>query len=710
MSMHVSMQVMILLGCCSLLFSASFATAQNVVSGAKQEAEAAATVAATFTDLDLFNLEWASDPRVSPDGKTIAYTRNSYDIMRDRSTARIWLIDRNGDNHRPLTDRAGRAPRWSPDGQRIVFTAGTPDEGTEVFMHWLADNRTARLTQLPETPGALTWSPDGEQLAMILFTPTAADAMIKMPSAPKGAKWAPNAKLIESLHYRSDGRGFLREGTSHVYVMPADGGTPRQVTSGIFRYVSGLSWSDDGKALFVSANRREDWERQTRDTEIYRVELDTGTFSQLTERYGPDTSPVLSPDGTYLAYTGYDDRAMGYHNSQIHVLNLASGEDRVLTAGLDRGASRPIWSDNSRGVYYAYTEEGADRVVYQSIKADQPSRVVANNVGGLAMTRPYSGGQFHSAAGTTVFTYSTPLRPAELAVAEGKGHRLLTALNEDALAHKQLAQIEAIRFPSSHDDRSVQAWVAKPPGFEAGKRYPLILEIHGGPYAAYGPHWGSEIQLMAAAGYLVLYVNPRGSTSYGDEFANLIQHDYPGDDYYDLISAVDYVIEQGWADAERLFVTGGSGGGILSAWIITRTDRFRAAVAQKPVINWYSMTYTSDMYTSMFPYWFAKPPWEDPMPYLNRSPIQFVDQVNTPTMLLTGEQDWRTPMSESEQFYQALQLNGVKSALVRIPESSHAISARPSNLLRKVKYILAWFARHDSSPQTAGESAEDIKP
>jgi len=651
-----------------------------------------------FSDIDLFSLEWASDPRVSPDGKTIAYTRNGYDTMRDRSTSRIWLIDADGGNHRPLTDRTGTSPRWSPDGQRIAFTAAT-EEGTEIFMHWLADNRTARLTQLNESPGALSWSPDGSRIAMTLFTPEVKAPMIKMPSPPQGAKWAPKARLIESLHYRSDSSGFLREGTAHVYVMPADGGTPRQVSTGIFRRANGLSWSRDGTALFVAANRRTDWEHFTRDTELYRLDLHSGDIQQLTSRFGPDNSPRLSPDGRFLAYTGYDDRAMGYHNSQIYLLNLSSGESRVLTAGLDRSAANPIWSDDSRGLYYSYTDEGADKVVYQAVKIGSQPRVVATAMGGLAMTRPYSGGQYHSAAGTTVFTYSEPGRPADLALAQRNGQRMLTALNEDALAHKRIARVEPVSFASSHDGRPVQAWVAKPPDFDAGRSYPLILEIHGGPYAAYGPHWASEIQLMAAAGYVVLYVNPRGSTSYGDEFANLIHHDYPGNDYHDLMSAVDHVIGQGWVDPERLFVTGGSGGGILSAWIITRTDRFKAAVAQKPVINWYSLTYTSDISSNMFPYWFAKPPWEDPMPYLNRSPIQYVDQVKTPTMLLTGEQDWRTPMSESEQFYQALQLNGVASALVRIPQSSHAIAARPSNLLRKVKYVLAWFERYDPTKQ-----------
>jgi acylaminoacyl-peptidase len=321
--------------------------------------------------------------------------------------------------------------------------------------------------------------------------------------------------------------------------------------------------------------------------------------------------------------------------------------------------------------------------------------MVADQLGGTSMGRPYSGGAFHAAGGTVAYTYSQPSRPAEIALArDGAEPRLLTRLNEDALAHKDLAEVERFQFTSSLDEREVEAWVARPPGFDPARRYPLILEIHGGPFAAYGPHFAAEIQLYAAAGYVVVYVNPRGSSSYGDEFANLIHQDYPGGDFEDLMSAVDHAIESGWADPQQLYVTGGSGGGILTAWIVTHSDRFRAAVSQKPVINWYSMALTTDFYTSLIPYWFAEPPWKSPEEYLRRSPLHHVDKASTPTMLITGERDFRTPISEAEQFYQALRLNRVDSALVRIPEASHGIAARPSHLISKVKHVLAWFERY----------------
>jgi acylaminoacyl-peptidase len=270
----------------------------------------------------------------------------------------------------------------------------------------------------------------------------------------------------------------------------------------------------------------------------------------------------------------------------------------------------------------------------------------------------------------------------------------LTALNDDLLANKALGQVHTMTWTSSADGREIQGWMIKPPNFDAQQKYPLLLEIHGGPHTAYGPHFSAELQLYAAAGYLVLYANPRGSTSYGEEFASLIHHNYPGQDYDDLMSGVDAAIATGHVDPERLFVTGGSGGGILTAWIVGKTDRFRAAVSAKPVINWVSTTLTSDISAFMTQYWFATLPWEDPDAYWARSPLSLVGNVSTPTMLLTGEQDHRTPIPEAEQYYQALKLRKIDTLLVRIPEASHGITARPSHLIAKVDNILAWFARY----------------
>jgi acylaminoacyl-peptidase len=640
--------------------------------------------------MDVFELEWTTEPRVAPDGRTIAYTRTGNDVMTDRNVRRIWLIDADGDRHRPLTDLPGYGPRWSPSGDRIAFLSGT-DNGVEIFMHWLADNRTAHITRLPEHPAALAFSPDGRWLAFNMFTPEAAEPMTSPLKAPEGASWAPPFKVYDAVQYRADGQGYLEPGFNHIYLVPADGGTPRQLTSGNFHH-GAFAWAAEGDALYVSANRRADWEHQLLDTDLYRVDVADRETTQLTDRYGPDTDPAVSPDGRYLAWVGFDDQQRGYENARLHVRNLVTNETELLTGALDRSVAAPVWSDDSRSVYVQYDEAGSGQIA----RVDRRGRirVLATDLGGTAMTRPYTGGSFHVAGRTVAYTRSHPERPAELGVIRSNDVRTLTALNADLLDHRQLAQVRTVRFPSRLDGLDIEAWLATPPGYEPGRQYPLILEIHGGPFAAYGPHFSSEVQLYAAAGYAVLYVNPRGSTSYGAEFANRIHHAYPGGDFDDLMSAVDYAIEEGIADEDALYVTGGSGGGILTAWIITHTDRFRAAVSAKPVINWYSFVLTADRAAFFQRYWFAKPPWEDPNSYLARSPLNFVGQASTPTMLLTGEADHRTPISEAEQFYQALKLRGIDTALVRIPEASHSIAARPSHLIAKIQHVLAWFERH----------------
>ncbi len=650
--------------------------------------------------MDVFELEWASAPRVSPDGKTIAYARRGHDVMSDRQTSRIWLIDADGSNHRPMIDGQGSGAVFSPDGSRIAFVSGI-GRAAEIHMHWLADNRTARITQLPERPANLQFSPDGRQIAFQMFAQTPAEPMAKPPKAPEGAEWAPAFKVYDDVRYRADGVGYLKPGFTHVYLVPAEGGSPRKITSGEFNH-GAFTWAADGSALIVSANRRPDWAYESLDTDLYRFEIDSGAITRLTDRYGPDNRPVISPDGRQLAWTGWDDVHRGNENAVLYVRDLGSGETKALTNDLDRSIGALTWSRDSRSIYVQYDDYG--RGVLARVDLNGRIRVLTEDLGGTSMTRPYTGGAFHAAGNTIAYTRSAPDRPAEIATIRGRNIETLTALNDDLLVHRDLAEVTTVRFPSSLDGREIEAWIATPPGFEPGGSYPLILEIHGGPFAAYGPHFSSEVQLYAAAGYVVLYVNPRGSTSYGAEFANLIHHAYPGGDFDDLMSAVDHALEEGYADEERLFVTGGSGGGILTAWIVSHTDRFAAAVSAKPVINWYSMVLTADLAEFFRRYWFANPPWEDPQAYLARSPLHFVGNVSTPTMLLTGEQDLRTPISESEQFYQALKALQVDTALVRIPEASHGIAVRPSHLLSKVAHVLTWFERYDPFSEKSDSS------
>jgi len=366
---------------------------------------------------------------------------------------------------------------------------------------------------------------------------------------------------------------------------------------------------------------------------------------------------------------------------------------RALTADFDRSIGAVDWAGASNRLYVQYDDSGDRHIATLSMNGNLSS--IASDVGSASIGRPYTSGGFSVADnGSYAYTAGTPYRPADVAAGRrGRAPRKLTALNDDLFTHKDLGQVEEMRW-TSVGGLEIEGWIVTPPDFDASRKYPLILEIHGGPFTAYGPHFSAEIQLMAAAGYVVLYTNPRGSTSYGFDFANEIHHNYPGQDYDDLIAGVDAAIARGYVDENRLYVTGGSGGGVLTAWIVGKTDRFRAAVSAKPVINWISTVLTTDIGAFMPEYWFASQPWEDPDSYWDRSPLSLVGNVSTPTMLMTGEQDHRTPIPEAEQYYQALQLRKIDTVLVRIPDASHGIAGRPSQLIAKIDNILAWFEKY----------------
>ena len=670
---------------------------------AQEAAADEAAAARTLQARDVFDLEFAADPQISPDGRHIVYVRTSFDIRTDVPRSNLWAIDADGSNHRPLRSDRQRhgSPRWSPDGTRIAYVSGA--EGSpQLFVRWMDSGQTALITDLTEGPGDLSWSPDGRWLAFTMFVPKVKEPLAAPPPAPEGAKWAPPFTVIDTVTYRIDGAGYLESGFTHVFVVPADGGSARQLTHGDFNDAGPLSFSPDGRTLLLSGNRAADWELDGTESEVFAVDIASGALAPLSARNGPDFNPVFSPDGKRIVYLGFDDRKQSYQTTRLYLMNADGSEPREVSARFPEDVQDPRWAADGRSLYFMYDERGVRKIA--NIALDGRVRVVASALGGTDLGRPYTSGSYSlSRSGALAFTINTPTRPADVAVVSGGAARTLTQLNEDVLAHKQLGAVEELNWQSSHDGREIQGWLVMPPDFDAAKKYPLILEIHGGPHAAYGPNYSTELQRYAAAGYVVLYANPRGSTSYGEAFANAIHHAFPGHDYDDLMTGVDAAIEKGFIDEQNLFVTGGSGGGILTAWIVGKTQRFRAAVSAKPIINWTSFALTSDFTTFFHRYWFASRPWENRDEYWRRSPLSLAGKVTTPTMLMTGELDYRTPISEAEQFYQVLKLRKVDTLLVRVPEASHELVGRPSQLIAKTDHIVAWFEKYRTKPKEAVE-------
>lgn len=643
---------------------------------------------------DFFDLEYVSDPQISPDGKKVIYVRNYKDIMTDSNHSNLWIVNADGSKNRPLTsgNQNDVAPRWSPDGEKILFLSNRQDDKMKLFLMWMDTRETFALTNTSQTPANAAWSNDGDEVAFTMFVPEKKHSLIQLPEKPEGAKWNDAPIYIDELNYRGDGQGYYKSGNDQIFVLSTDGGSPRQLTFAE-KDLGAPVWSADDSKLYFSANLHEEADLEPNDSEIYELQIASGEMKAITSRLGPDANPQVSSKGDLIAFTGYDDQYLGYQINELYVMNPDGSNIRHLSEDLDRDIENIQWDGKGRGLYFQYNDHGKTKIGYINLKGQ--TEVVTEGLGGLSLGRPYNAAAFSvSNDGELAYTLGTPLHPADLAVKDGKDVTRITNLNEDLFSYRELGNVEEITWQSSYDDREIQGWLVTPPNFDPNKKYPFILEIHGGPFASYGSVFSAEIQAFAAAGYVVLYSNPRGSSGYGAEFGNLIHHDYPNHDYEDLMSGVDAVIEKGFVDEENLFVTGGSGGGVLTAWIIGKNDRFSAAVVAKPVINWYSFVLYADNPAFFSKYWFPSKPWEDPEHYMKRSPISYVGNVTTPTMLLTGEEDYRTPIAESEQYYAALKLEGVETAMVRIPGASHGIANKPSNLIAKVAAILAWFEKY----------------
>ncbi|WP_034042663.1 S9 family peptidase [Wocania ichthyoenteri] len=645
-----------------------------------------------FKPLDVFQLEWVSDPQISPNGTQIIYRRNGFDIMKDKAKGNLWITNTDGTSHRKLTSREVNESQacWSPNGDRIAFASST-EEGSELYMFWVNSGQIAKLSQLEKSPASLTWSPDGKQLAFTMFVSEKAPVVIKMPAKPKGAIWAKSARITDRLKHEADGKGYMEPGFTHIFTIPADGGTPRQITSGNYNHSGNFSFSLNGQTIYFSANRSDNWEYEFRNSEVYKVDISTKNINALTTQNGPDYSPKVSPDGKTVAFLSYKDKVQTFQTTQLNIMNSDGSKRRIISSNLDRSVSNISWDNSGKGLYFTYDDKGNSKVAHITIPGEITK--LADNLGGTTIGRPYASGTYSvSKNGDIAFTQSTPNHPADLAVIQNKKSiKRITNLNEDVLNFCELGQTEEVWYKSSFDDREIQGWIVKPPFYDASKKYPLLVENHGGPILNYGDRFTAEIQLYAAEGYVVFYPNPRGSTSYGEEFANLLYNNYPGEDYNDVMDGVDYLVEKGIVDNNKLFVTGGSAGGIMTAWIIGKNNRFKAAVVAKPVMNWISKTLVADNYFGYANSRYPGQPWENFETYWKFSPISLVGNIETPTMVMVGMNDLRTPPSEAKQLYHALKLRKIETVLVEIPDASHGIASKPSNLISKVGHTLAWF-------------------
>ena len=637
---------------------------------------------------DYLDWEDVQSPELSPDGARILFVRRWIDKTNDKWESSIWMMNADGTQPRFLVN--GNGVQWSPDGKRIAYVARGEPTGQQVFVRYMdAEGAVTQVSRITESPSSLRWSPDGRTIAFSMSVPGKRDdpfARIALPSAPKGAKWTESPKVVTRLDYRQDRIGFTDDGWAHVFTIDAQGGTARQVTTGDWNHGS-AQWLDAGTLVF-SGLRVPNAEHVWRESEIYAADVRTGTIRQLTNRKGPDGSPIPSPDGKKIAYSGFDSTDATWKDATLYVMDADGKNSRALTSRLDRTPGGMTWSEDGTTIYFTAENEGSRHLYVATLTGTVRQLTTGNQL--VSITDIRNG----IAVGVRT-SANAPPDVIKLSVKAPAEITQLTQVNADILDGKQLGALEEIWYKSS-DGLRVQGWILKPPGFDAKRKYPLMLSIHGGPHAMYNVGFSFSWQEHAAQDYVVFYSNPRGSTGYGSAFGNAIKNAYPGKDYDDLMAGVDSVLGRGYVDAKRMFVYGCSGGGVLTAWIVGHTDRFAAASSNCPVTNWMSFVGTTDG-----PSWyqnFEKLPWEDPSEHLRRSPLMYVGNVRTPTMLMTGVNDLRTPMGQTEEYYEALKVLKVPTAMVRFNNEWHGTSSTPSNFLRTQAFLRSWFERYPGKP------------
>lgn len=666
--------------------------------------------------------QFVGDPRISPDGTRIVYVHARVNREQDSYDRDLWIAD--GDSPaRQLT--AGThdddAPRWSPDGRRLAF-ASTRSGKRQLYVLEFPGGEPWQLTVDADGVGTFAWSPDGQRIAFTSRTALAGDPGFEPPKAgdqdgdkaESPTKPDAHAKppfVTEQLVYRFDGvPGYRSAKRNQIWIVATDRGAKqpaRRLTSGVFDAGEPV-WSSDGKRIYFSAVRREDADYVAGDTEIFSVAADDGTtIAALTRHRGPDDGPLPSPDGKWIAFTGYDetDPPLSSAVTNLYVTRADGSERRQLAADFDRNigevmlvdtaaprtaGDRIAWSSDSRRLWFVAADRGQDHLYEVDLKSGDFAPLTRFRQGDL---REFS----VSRNGNFAVTFSSPTRPADiysfaLPAAADDTWQEVSRVGPSLAPAGGFSPYEEIWF-DSFDGQAIQGWVIKPPGFEPAQRYPTVLYIHGGPHAMYGTGFFHEFQFLAQSGFVVLITNPRGSTGYGGKFANVIQYRYPGDDYRDLMTGIDRLLERGYADGKRLGVAGGSGGGLLTSWTVGQTDRFAAAVAERAVTNWHSFVGTSDLNYWFVTHWFRDLPWRDSADYLARSPLTHVDKVTTPVLVIHNEQDYRTALDQGLQFYTALKMQKKPAKLAVFPDSSHGMSreGRPSQRVARLNLIGQWF-------------------
>jgi dipeptidyl aminopeptidase/acylaminoacyl peptidase len=705
-----------------------------------------------ITEKDLFDFVWIGDPQISPDGSRVAFVRVAVNEKKEGYSTSIWSVPVAGgeEPHQLTKGDHDSTPRWSPDGKYLLFLRSTEKDGKpeppQLSILSMAGGDSFSFTDLPKGASNPVWAPDGKTIAFT--SDTNAEDLAKQEkkkrkeeelkkevsqSSPSphrtsvagivdpGPQTAAKKAETESEHesdirvitravYREDNEGYADpKHPQHIWVVTAPRNAdekvqPKQLTSGRFDE-GNVVWSNDTALIYFTSLRVDEPYYELPRTELYSVPASGGAPAKLNSIDMEMNNLSLSPDGKQIAFIAAVAQPINsYTQPDLWIVDLMpNAKPRNLTATFDFdigdgvfgdnaapravGANIPLWMPDGRSLLEVCGKEGKTVLASFDVESGAENDLTHGNQAVLRFRAPADRSKI-------VYTVSTPTRINDLFVLDGNGGepRQLTHVNDPLFSKLNLTEPEEIHY-KTFDGKNIEAWVQKPPDFNPAKKYPLILDIHGGPHAAYGYIFEHEFQWMAAKGYVVLYPNPRGSTTYGQDFGNVIQYHYPGDDYKDLMVGVDDVIRRGYIDDKKLGVTGGSGGGLLTNWVVGQTNRFAAAVSQRDIASWEAWWYSADL-TLFQPTWFKAPPFDDEREFKARSPLTYIKNVKTPMMFILGEADYRTPPAAGgEEMFRALKFRKIPTVMVRFPNESHELSrsGQPWHRVERLENIVGWF-------------------
>jgi len=662
--------------------------------------------AKTLDYVDIYQLSYASHPGISPNGKWVAYFENGFDIKKDKKTRSLWLQNIKDGQKSLLSGVAEQPSEFTWSGNRLAYVANkTGTSQIHIYDH--NDRTNICSTNLPKRPSSLSWSRDNKMIAYIMSVGFEKPSIIADLQPPEGAKWAENPKEIDQLGYRFDGLGYTRNETPHLFVVNNKCTDVKQISSGkrphagpFAGVTSQVSWSHDNQWVIMSLRDQRKEEADSRHSNIYAYRIKDKLQVEITETEGSEQRPKVSPDGKWIAYLGWEGARDTVSGDDLFLIPREGGKAVNLTEKLDREGLNFHWSPDSKSLMLLHYGHGQMEVSKVTLKSeitpfmnnvDSGFRAYIGSKDAISFSKDgkqYAATRFHADQLSEVYVGKTN-RPEKTA-------RQITNLSAFLKTERQLGKVEENWTTSRDGTYKIQSWLIKPPGFDANKKYPLIVEAHGGPFASYGGQFAFDMQVMAAQGYLVLYVNPRGSLGYGEEFMRGIAGKFPIPDGEDIMDVLNDITQRSYVRQDQLYMAGGSGGGLLTTWLIAQhPDRFAAASAYYPVTDWAAMALTADLPSiGAHTKFFNDFPWEAPEEHDRRSPLTYVNKVKTPVILLTGEEDYRTPMSQSEMYFQALQLLDVESMLVRFPGSAHGFGRSPSHLIKRCAYTMEWFKRH----------------